>query len=154
MKRHMRGVLTLGLLVMVGFVFTGCDSDNADTYVDQIYDDVGEEDIELREMLAERHRGTSKADAGTVKYAKSQHPYQVGEMDLQDDDLPPVRKVRRPRHQVVSKPVAVRKPRVNLRPVRSAPAPAPAPQYWAKTKASKYAKHYHGSSVGEMDLEY
>jgi hypothetical protein len=154
MNRHMRRVFVLGLIATVAFLFTGCDSDDADVYVERIYDDVGELDIELRERLAERNRGSTKADASDKQYARSKHPYQVGEMDLQDEELPRVRKVRKPRQAQVSKPVAVRRPRVNLRPVQPAPAPAPAPHYWAKSPSPKYTKHYHGNSVGEMDLEY
>ena len=151
MKKRLRSGLLLSTIVLVGILFTGCDSDSSVAYSDQVWDDIGEEDIELREQLASRRENAPRAEISGTRYAQSRHPYQVGEMDLDDEEYeaPVVRKPSafKPRKQAARSA----RERIVLRPVPAAPAPAPAPEYWAHIVVTP--KHHHGHQVGEMEIE-
>ena len=123
MKRFRR-ISTFAVLFVGCVAFLGCNS-NSDLQYENIYDDVGELDIELRDHLATRAKTNRTGDVKRFD--------EVGEMSI--DEIRPKRIVR-------SRTGAIR------RPLRSVPAPAPV------AFDAKQDRNLHAHFVGEMEIGY
>ena len=130
MTSYPRRSLLCCAMVAVALLFAGCDDSDTAYYGDQVWDDVGEEDLELREQLASQNKRPTRAEVRAPRYAQARHPYEVGEMDIEEEFEEPRVRVRR---APLPKPTVQRRPA--QRPVHAAPAPAPMPEYWVDGKA-------------------